>query len=284
LREDILAKNFQEIENGYYLKTLIHKNIGPLIAPEYGLIRSQIGNISYLQSLGITKTEEIYFTVRSINNNASPPKVELAVFVKTPEHPWKEFSFDPINCGDAEGRGNILSEAAYFYNKRGMYKKIHNSLLEKKIELEAALGEAYTADLISLFSVNKREKILKNFKIPEKNLSKEILPYERNDPKDIFRQKCTTIDFGEIPFYVNDFLEDIETFLYLGPDNTLVLDASYMGTASSIAKRAVSKEDAKFTKFANNQLNDWLKNLEQLTDFGFDIYEALKTKILIGNF
>lgn len=282
LREDILAKNLQASKKGYYREILMHENIGPLMTPEYGLVRSQIGNISYFQGLPSSKTEELNFTVTLIRNNSFSTKVEVAVFVDTPAHSWKEFSFNPFSCGDTEGRGNLLAVASYFYNKRALYEKTQAFLLAKQIALATALGEAYTSDLIALFSVPASEAAVENFDISEKNLRKEILPYGRNDPKDLFRQKCKHIDFAEIPFYVNDSLEDIEAHLYLGPDNTLVLDASYEGTASSVGKRAVSKEDAKFTKFVDEQLNDWLKNLEQLTTFGFSIWEGLKTKILIG--
>jgi len=63
----------------------------------------------------------------------------------------------------------------------------------------------------------------------------------------------------------------------------LVLDASYWGTESSyFSAQAVSSTDAKFAKFAEQQLNGWLKNLEQLTNFGLAIYEGLKPKILIS--
>lgn len=284
LREDLAAKNLQEMEKGhYYLKTLIHSNIGPLLTPEYGLVRSSIGNISYFQSLGASSIEEAYFTIRLIRNNEDPAKVELAIFVTTPEHPWKEFTLNPFHCGDAEGNGNILAVAAYFYNKRAMYEKTLTILLEKKSELEAALGEAYTADLLALFSALKSKKKLENFVIPKKNLSKEVLPYNRNDAKDLFRKKCKVIDFATLPFYAAASNEDIEAHLYLGPANTLVLDASYLGTASSVGEpRAVSNTDAKFTKFADEQLNDWLKNLEQLNNFGLAIYEGLKPKILIS--
>lgn len=283
LREDILTKNLQKIENGYYFKTLIHKNIGPLVTPEYGLVRSQIGNIFYFKGLSLLKTEEPNFTVGLTSSEAAATKAGVAVFVDMPTQAWKEFSFDPFHCGDTEGRGNILTVAAYFYNKKAMYKKTHNSLLEKRLELEAALGEAYTSDLIALFSSNKREKNIKNFNIPKKNLSKEVLPYERNDPKDLFIQKCKTIDFAEIPSYVDAFYGYIEACLFLGPANTLVLDARYRETVhSGGGSKAVAKEDAKFTKFADEQLNAWLKNLEQLTAFGLDIYEGLKPKILIG--
>jgi len=284
LQEDLVMKNLQEVERGhYYLKTLMHHNIGPLVTPEYGLIRSSIGNISYFQSLGTEKTEAIYFTLRLIRNNEDPAKVELAIFVATPEHPWKEFTLDPFHCRAAEGHGNLLAVAAYFYNKKGMYEKTRAALLEKKLDLEAALGEAFTADLLALFSVDKREKVIKNFNIPKENLSKEILPFELKDPKDFFRQSCKEIDFAFLPFCPTTCSSAIEIHLYLNPANTLVLDANYEGTASSVSRHAVSKEDAKFTKFADEQLNDWLKNLEQLTNFGYDIYEALKTKILLGN-
>ena len=284
LREDLAAKNLQEVEKGhYYLKTLIHNNIGPLRTPEYGLVRSQIGNISYSQSLGTKKIEEIYFTVRLIRNNEDPAKVELAIFVATPEHPWKEFTLDPFHDGAAEGHGNILAVAAYFYNKKTMYEKTMAFLLAQQRELETALGLAFTADLLAIFSINKKEKVIKNFNISKENLSKESLPFELKDPKDFFRQSCKEIDFAFLPFCHTTCSSAIEMHLYLSPANTLVLDANYEGTASSVSRHAVSKEDAKFTKFADEQLNDWLKNLEQLTNFGYDIYEALKTKILLGN-
>jgi hypothetical protein len=282
LREDILAKNLQASKKGYYREILMHENIGPLVMPEYGLVRSSIGNISYFQGLPSGKPEELNFTITLIRNNSFSTKVEVAVFVDTPAHSWKEFSFNPFSCGDAEGRGNLLTVAAYFYNKRVLYEKTQAFLLAKQIALATALGEAYTSDLIALFSAPPSEATIENFDISEKNLRKEILPYGRNDPKDLFRQKCKAIDFGELPFYVNEALEAIGIYLYLGPDNTLVLDACYVGTASSVDKRAVSVTDVKFTKFADEQLNAWLKNLEQLTAFGLDIWEVLKTKILVG--
>lgn len=282
LREDLLAKNLQALDKGhYYLKTLLHRNIGPLVTPEYGLIRSNIGNISYFQNLGVSSLEEVYFTLRLIRNNEDPAKVELATFVAVPLRAWKEFSFDPFHGGTTEGRGNILAVATYFYNKKAMYAKTQAFLLEEKLALAAALGEAYTSDLLSLFAANKREKAIKNFAIPKENLSKEVLPYGRKDPKDLFRQKCEQIDFAELPFYPNNFSwSDLEVDLYLGPANTLILDAMYQETAGSPSR--APKVAARLTRFADEQLNAWLKDLEQLTAFGLAIYEGLKPKILLG--
>jgi hypothetical protein len=45
----------------------------------------------------------------------------------------------------------------------------------------------------------------------------------------------------------------------------------------------INVEDEKIYDFINKNTNLWLKNLEQMADFGMDIYNLLKTKIFLSN-
>lgn len=191
-------------------------------------------------------------------------------------------------------KSNIFHIASYFYNKREFYNKIHAFLEKNKSKFENLMGEEFIHQLTTLFSNDKPSKavIAYNLTLPEKYEGLEQTP--TLSAKAAYLPLC----FSEIFSLKNKYGMAIRIDYLLGADNTLVIEAR----ASSIKTKLFSvlnevptrieKKNKNFTatiyeafmkKYLREQLQDCLTSMEKMIDFGFDIYEAVKTNLLISD-
>lgn len=191
-------------------------------------------------------------------------------------------------------KSNIFSIASYFYNKRAFYVKIHAFLEKNKVKFEALLGEEFIRSLTTLFSTAKLPKAVAayNLTLPEKYESFE------QAPSALAKTAYLPLSFSRIFSLENKYGLTISIDYLLGTDNTLVIETSTKVETSpfSVSARAVPaktwEKNKKFTaafyeafmkKFLAEQLNDCLTSMEKMIVFGTDIYENVKTKLLLNN-
>jgi hypothetical protein len=195
----------------------------------------------------------------------------------------------------AEGdKSNIFSIASYFYNKRNFYNKIHAFLEKNGEKFRDIMGEGFILNLISLFSSDKQAKDILNYNLSSPNKYETFTQSGTLLPKEGYLHLC----FSKIFSLENKYGMDISIHCFLGEDNALVMEtvaSSIKGHVYSIlegAQQRAEKKNGKFNetiyknfmeKYMNKQLNDCLTSMEKMINFGFDIYETVKTKLLINN-
>jgi hypothetical protein len=201
--------------------------------------------------------------------------------------------FSILPCDDSAW-GTIKQIAIGFYNKRDVYEKLYETfLLKEKTWLEATLGETFTKNLLELFSVNTKPIKSKTFNITKANAFGFVMKLD--EAKNVLGPEYKKIGFSGILCTSPKQLSSIEIKVFLGPDNTLSAEARPLG---------LNKNEAPFSRYGpprpgnikfednsklsavlekENLLNDFLVNLEQLTNFGYEIYEKTQTNILVGN-
>lgn len=197
-------------------------------------------------------------------------------------------------------KSNIFSIASYFYNKRAFYNKIYAFLEKNKNKFETLMGKEFIRQLTSLFSANKN--------------AKEITAYNLTGAEkyEIFQQApafgptaaCLPLCFTKIFSLENKYGMRLRIDYSLGAANTLVIEVNafpYQDTISfqdtlvyflESASLRTEKKNKNFTvpvfeafmkKYLSEQLNTCLTDMEKMINFGFDIYETVKTKLLINN-
>lgn len=179
--------------------------------------------------------------------------------------------------------GNIHELARYFHAKRPLYEKIRALLLANRPEFEANLNGTFVEALLALFSVTAPEKKLQNFDIPNKNVKKYCLT------KRIVKKNALFL--GNSYYYPKECLTaeyppatTIELEFFLNAKNQLIINAS-CGWVSKDGVQKTALEEIKgskyFDKFLQATIVDFLQQLVALASFGEEIYEKVKTKILI---
>jgi len=196
-----------------------------------------------------------------------------------------QFCFMEQGRDYATSGGNIHEIARYFHDKRSLYEKIRALLLSQRQEFETTLNKAFTEDLLALFSVTGGEKKLPKFNIPAKNAAKHCLT------KRIVKKNCLLL--GNSYYYPKECLgaeypsaTTIELEFFLNTKNQLIINAS-CGWVSKDKDQKTAIEEIKtseyFDKFLIETLAGFLQQLVALASFGNEIYEKVKTKILVEN-
>lgn len=191
--------------------------------------------------------------------------------------------------------GTIEQIATGFYNKREVYTTIYKTfLLKEKVWLEATLGAAFTRNLLALFSVNTKQTKSKTFSITKANAFSFVM--KLGEEKNVLGPEYKKIGFSGISCPSPKQLSDIEIGVFLGPNNTLVAEAKSLGLSNSHEYpfsryyeprpgKVQFEDNSKLSAVLEKEaiLNDFLLNLEQLTDFGYEIYEKVQTNLLVSN-
>lgn len=193
-----------------------------------------------------------------------------------------------------EASGTIKRIAIGFYDKREVYTALYETfLLKVKGWLEATLGEPFTENLLALFSVATTPTKSKAFNITKANAFEFVMKLD--ETSNVLGPEYKKIGFSGITCPSPKQLSDIGIEVFLGPNNTLVAEAKPLGLNNNefpfsryleprpgnIKFEDNSQLSAVLEK--ENFLNDFLLNLEQLTNFGYEIYEKVKTNLLVGN-
>lgn len=185
----------------------------------------------------------------------------------------------------AASGGNIHELARYFHDKRPLYKKIRALLLTQRQAFETTLNKAFVEALLALFSVTGVEKQLPEFNIPAKNVAQRFLA------KRIVKKNWLFL--GNSYYYPKACLgaeyppaTTIELEFFLDGKNQLIINASCGWVSNDKDQKSALEEintSKYFDKFLTATLTGFLQQLVALARFGNEIYEKVKTKILVEN-
>jgi hypothetical protein len=171
-------------------------------------------------------------------------------------------------------KGTIAEISSYFHNRKAVYLKIQELLLENKKEFADNTSEAFINDLLPFFSA--------------KNVSEEICDFELDFNKAIENKIETEVvkvpDDWKLVGKMSHFVDhsyytplEFETSVWLNENNDLIFNifrkTEYYGSNQeySVAKA-----------FVMCNANDFLKQLVASTTFGMAIYNNVKAKIFLN--
>jgi len=198
------------------------------------------------------------------------------------------------------GTSNIFSIASYFYNKRAFYAKIQAFLEKNNAKFGALMGEEFIRQLSSLFSVISLPKAVLAYDLtaPEKYESFPSAP--PFSPAAAYLPLC----FTKILSLENKYGMRLRIDYSLGAANTLVIEVNAFPCQTTLswqdtlayffesASRRTEKKNNNFTtpvleafmkNFLGEHLNTCLTDLEKMMTFGSELYENVKTKLLLDN-
>jgi hypothetical protein len=215
--------------------------------------------------------------LKEVRNRYRGTEFELSVTPQASQEKINSYSFNPMFCLD---KNTVLATANYFYNKPSLYEKSYALLLKNKSALIAALGSPFTEDLLLLFSAEAEPAPVEVYAIPKGETTPLPLYFSN-----AFGSK--KVGSAIIPLYLNGYIWlDLFIELNLTSVNTLEFNLSLdKDTLHPEIKKCdltsgnISK--CELLEIIDAQLNNWLENLEQRTNFGFKILDKLKTKILL---
>jgi hypothetical protein len=179
--------------------------------------------------------------------------------------------------------GNIISLAQFFNNKRNLYQKIQEVLVENKEEFSSVTNHFFVEDLISLFSVTATSKKVLAFSIPKENIKKRLYlgPMVKVNKTLIseafyYSDKKTEPTHEEkFPLYAGE--------LWLDSKDRLIIESRSTQTfyPPSGDRIKAAEKDVEYEKFLC-RINDWAEQYIAMIDFAWEIYEKVKGKILVS--
>lgn len=172
----------------------------------------------------------------------------------------------------------ILKMANFFYNKRPLYEKIHKSLLENKPELTALTNQEFTEDLTSLFSVKSAPTDLPTFLITEAVLKTRKL--------ETFWKKEPSTRLGSTTGYLKETTDGYTNFYKLKVEVSLSSDKELSFATAEAYNYNTPRVEETYPEMRAMLLantNAFLQQLVASANFAAEIYEKIKTKILLEN-
>lgn len=278
-KQDFLAETYVWKTEAPSPSYLISQDLGPLKLPDYGLATSIFYNSFYtrLDNRGPLAKVTFQVALNEVRNRYNGAEFKLSVTPQASQEKINSYSFNPMFCLD---RNTVLATANYFYNKPALYEKSYALLLENKSALSAALGTPFTEDLLLLFSAEAAPAPVEAYAIPAGETT--AVPFYSSKAFG-----CKKVGTAIIPLYLNGYIWlDLFVELNLTAANTLEFNLSLDKDTlhpeikkCDLASGNISKVE--LLEIIDAQLNAWLGDLEQRTNFGYKILDKLKTKILV---
>lgn len=292
LTDGMKLKNiFEEKRSWYTLLTSqkVFRCYGAFTLPEYRLIEWD-NRLGYCERKGRNRIWRRSFNLSLGDTPSSLGDLSLHARIFQDYYDAEEYTLHLTEST----KSNIFSIASYFYNKAGFYKKIHTFLEKNKNKFGKLMGEEFIHQLIALFSVNKPSKTVPAYNL---TLSEQYESFEQM-PSLLTKTAYLPLCFSRIFSLENKYGITIELDYFLGADNTLVIETSttvktkFFSTSIKAIPAKTWGKNKKFTaanyeafmkKFLAEQLNDCFISMEKMINFGFNIYETIKTKLLVNN-
>ena len=268
----------------------VFKCYGSFTLPEYRLIEWD-NRLGYCERKARNKIWRRSFNLSLLDAPSSLGDLSLHARIFQDYYDAEEYTLHLL----VGNKSNIFSIASYFYNKVAFYKKIQVFLEKNKSKFEALMGEEFVHSLTALFSSNKLLKAVLAYNL---TLSEKYESFEQTPPL-LAKANYLPLCFSRIFSLENKYGITIELDYFLGADNTLVIETStafaktkFFSTSIKAIPAKTWEKNKKFTavsyeafmkKFLTEQLNNCLTSMEKMINFGFDIYETIKTKLLINN-
>lgn len=170
----------------------------------------------------------------------------------------------------------------YFYARKNLYENISAILVKNEEKLQALTNEAFSEDLLALFSVKEKKEVAAftfSEKFTKKRFFSEAFPVKK--PEETFLSSfslvagpvsCVELLLNDKNLLLIDFSLSNMDFSKLQEDNTFV------GITDEILKK-----DLRADKFLTENLGAWLKAYVSIANFEATLYKKIKTKILLSS-
>lgn len=185
-----------------------------------------------------------------------------------------------ISAEDKNTKFNLRQFVAYFFYRKDFYSKIQKILEANKETLEAIVGAAFVADFLALFSV--KPQVIADFKVPKKTVAKELI-LRHSDKAILFPH---SLYLGGLSLDKFALMQEISFFL--GEDNKLLIELVLSDEALEKAFPILTekyaheiKNDKQFEAKINEVTTAWLKDYIAFANFNAELYNKIKTKILL---
>lgn len=256
--------------------------LGTFLSPAFELGEDALG-MEYLKKQTPKKEEELSFGVGAglnwkvaslsgISFFVTQAGTNKVLFLEGP-YPNKERHLFPYTQ-----KRLIFKLANYFYNRRPLYEKIYKSLLENKIELTALTNQEFAEDLTLLFSVKSAPSAIPDFLIAAENLKTRAL-------KDFWKKEARTM-LGSISCYLKKEENGYKTFFRLKIEVNLNKNNGLSFVTAEALNYVTPKAEEIYSSMEEVLLantNAFLQQIVASTNFAAEIYEKVKTKILLEN-
>lgn len=280
-------------------KEIISEHIAAGIPQSLYQLQASAQNYVYGHTAPVSTNEKLLFSIFSSTGLGSGTKASdaVAIGISSVNISKENVFLSSFSCylmpdskyfQNINRFGKIFLTALFFYNKRDIYIDIKNILDKNKQKITGYLGEAFIEDLALLFSVKKGNKEVPAYLFASS--SKEELFSYPNVPEYYLLSK-NDLGFSKLEyFYGQASFVTLEGRLRLEGNNALSLYLEIISNHSGPGQKFDQltnlknlRNNPEFSKFIDEKISDWLKNLDSMTSFGFNIYNKLKTKILICN-
>lgn len=272
-------------ERGEELKASIVKKLGVFTFPSAGL-RFCDNRVTFDTHLGVEVNKRITEGTLAFDCGKHNYNTGLTLQLRDIAHgtdfwesetlysPWfLDFSKEEKSFG----KGNILNMSVNFYNNKLIYEKIHSILLKNRSEYEKSFGKTFMEGLMLLFSVEIKPQKVKPILISSDYLSEALV-------KNIRIKNYQTLGLHH---YTQ---EQVRGWVATGNKIELLLDAKNQLTILVFHPKyadnypfLVSEKSEEFKRFLEANLEAWLNQIIQMTDFCNNIFEKVKLKLLLEN-
>ena len=280
----------------------ISENMGHYSAPKYTF--SKNANNNPIFSLN-WDSEHIYeetfltisFSAFKFETKKRSFKINLSA-IWNKDNSYDKFGFYLQNSG--ETKDNIIYNIPlFFYNNRKLYERIYFSLLKNKTKMIRISGNKdFVNDLISLFSVEETFTAPIDLNISNCNKEKEFIIYDSHTFS-AYNKKKSKDDFLILSYFNNSHRADSEikgieeVALKIGKNEDILAIDFIFGNSNSdflspfdvVGDMNINsiKNDERLDTFLNMYLMDWLNNYILFSDFTAEVYNKVKSKILVNS-
>lgn len=193
------------------------------------------------------------------------------------------FSFGPFyskeNGGETRNPTSLIFKITkYFFTRPYQYQAIYTCLVKNKTEFVKVFGTALVEDLSLLFSAPIFRKEIQNFDFARQEFEPPLFcqALVKND----IAWNLPFLEGTGVGFYKTFtwWAPELDAHIYLHAGNLLTLDSRFSDRSKVLAK-CVSTEE-----FLAVRINDALKQMVAIAEFGKAIYSKVNNKIFLENF
>lgn len=279
----------------------LDEDIGPFTFPKY-LFSEVLHKLQFEPSWDATHCYEKVFCeiiCATVKKTKAGKAFRLGVFAEWDPATHNK-KFDLAVLDNLEPHLNpVFSIPLCFYDKRELYEKIFK-LLEKNKEklIKTSKNKEFIKDIIALFSVKNSGKAPTVFELSTESETKEFIIYDKGS-LGIYDQEGTGEELCELSYFENTHriaseikgIEEVQLRLGKNEDSLVTdfifghLSVEFLAAFGKVGDTNINevKNNKKLEAFLTLYLNDWLKNYVALADFTTEVFDKVKTKILITN-
>jgi hypothetical protein len=277
----------------------VHEDIGPFTFPKY-LFSEVLHKLQFEPNWDSAHCYEKVFcdiVFATAKKDNSGKAFRLGVFAEwDPDTHNRKFDLSILD--NLEPHLNIVFNIPLcFYDKKELYRKIFKLLRKNKEKLiKISKNKEFIEDIISLFSVKNSGKEPGAFDLSDNSKEKEFIIHDKGSIG-IYNEEGTSKELSELSYFENMHrieseikgIEEVHARLGKNKDILITdfifghMSMEFLAAFGTVGDANINeiKNNKKLDDFLTLYLNDWLKNYVALADFTAEVFDKVKTKILI---